>query len=203
MLPRNQRGFTLIEIVIALAIIGLLIAAIVPIVIQQLEKGRRARVLTDLKTIGEASQQFFNDLSGWPKPCADTESCILYTSTSWEALGPAQFGADDVGLLQKRTLPAWDAAKNFGWNGPYIKSGQVADTAGAAVSSMSQMKDPWGNAYHYYYAAAGGGPAGQGMLVLWSAGPNRSNESNTSAAADVPTASGDDIIFIATTRLKP
>lgn len=57
----KKRGFTLIEIVIALAIIGILVAIAVPSYQSQLRKGRRADAQAHLVNLANKQQQYILD----------------------------------------------------------------------------------------------------------------------------------------------
>ena len=55
---RNKKGFTLVELMVVVAIIGVLVAVSVPIFNSQLEKSREA---TDLANVRSASAQVMTE----------------------------------------------------------------------------------------------------------------------------------------------
>src|SRR5437879_13821596 len=61
-----MRGFTMIEMVIVLAIIGLFAAALTPMVTNYVDKSRVAKAQSDLRTIGEAISRFEKDVGRYP-----------------------------------------------------------------------------------------------------------------------------------------
>jgi prepilin-type N-terminal cleavage/methylation domain-containing protein len=63
---RRQTGFTLIEILVAVAILAILSAAITPLVIKYVNDGRRARALSDSQVLGQAILAFHLDTGLWP-----------------------------------------------------------------------------------------------------------------------------------------
>jgi prepilin-type N-terminal cleavage/methylation domain-containing protein len=63
---RNRSGFTLIEILVAVAILAVLSAALTPMVIKYVNDGRRARALSDSQAIGQAILAFNLDTGRWP-----------------------------------------------------------------------------------------------------------------------------------------
>lgn len=52
-LRRRQRGFSIIELLVSIIIIGILVAVLVPIIASRTEQARQARVQADLQNIGE------------------------------------------------------------------------------------------------------------------------------------------------------
>ena len=63
---RQGRGFTLIEILVAVAILAILSAALTPLVIKYVNDGRRSRALSDSQALGQAILAFNLDTGVWP-----------------------------------------------------------------------------------------------------------------------------------------
>ncbi len=63
---RGRAGFTLIEILVAVAILAILSAALTPMVIKYVNDGRRARALSDAETVAQAIKAFNLDTGTWP-----------------------------------------------------------------------------------------------------------------------------------------
>src|SRR5438477_4033109 len=76
---KDSRGFTMIEMVVVLAVIAILAAVLTPIVTSYVEKARVNTATNDVKKIAAAVIQFNTDTKVWP----------IYTSTSFptEATG--------------------------------------------------------------------------------------------------------------------
>jgi general secretion pathway protein G len=89
----KHRGFTLIEIMVVVVIIGLLAAFIVPQITGKVEQARVAKAKTDVQA--------------------------LETALAMYKLDNFKYPAADVGLSALMTQPSGDAAKN--WRGPYLK----------------------------------------------------------------------------------
>jgi general secretion pathway protein G len=89
----KHRGFTLIEIMVVVVIIGLLAAFIVPQITGKVEQARVAKAKTDIQALDTALSMYKLDNFRYP---------------------PA-----DVGLAALMVQPGGDAAKN--WKGPYLK----------------------------------------------------------------------------------
>jgi prepilin-type N-terminal cleavage/methylation domain-containing protein len=61
-----ESGFSLVEILVAVAILAILSATLSPLVIKFINDGRRARALSDAQTIGQAILAFQLDTGTWP-----------------------------------------------------------------------------------------------------------------------------------------
>ncbi len=132
--PRGEGGFTLIELIVVMAVMGILLGAAAPIAVQQIDQQR------DTET---------------------RDAMIDLHTAIWGTRDAAGFVAD-VGrlpaslaeLTARGTLPvATTATQNsvrMGWNGPYAKVG---------FDAASVLKDRWGE--NYLFSTASGLLAGQ------------------------------------------
>lgn len=113
---RSRAGFTLPEVLVAVAMVGVLSAVVLPNVIGQMQKGEISRVVQDIQSVQQASQMFRSDIGSWPATIQDlvARSAVVPGSPS---LNP---GADyGKGANQ--------------WNGPYLARG---DATGGLVTSL-------------------------------------------------------------------
>lgn len=62
----SQRGFTLLEVLVAVSIVAVLSAAVAPTVFQHVKESRVAKAKNDGKVIGEALVRFRSDMDTWP-----------------------------------------------------------------------------------------------------------------------------------------
>ena len=97
---RNQRGMTLIEIMIVIAIIGGLMVALGNVAINQRNKARYENAKIHLKTVQKALELYNGDCMSYPKT--------------------------DVGLKALTANPGADACPNWGPQ-PYIKEKELRD----------------------------------------------------------------------------
>ena len=203
--PEHYRGFTMMEMVIVLAIIGLLAAVLTPMVTNYVDQSRVAKTQSDVRTIGEAIGRFKRDVGRYPM--WSTANALLQDSsanvvtlrgpgnlpteastTAWTSATPTdadcvtncQFDQLQNQLLTNAPLYATTSslAKPFKWKGPYMDS----DT------------DPWGNMYlvNIIHCKSSSSNA---CFVL-SAGPNGKVETPFGISKTTSVSpSGDDILY--------
>ena len=62
----NQKGFTLLEIVVVLAVIGAQAAMLAPVVFRYIDDANRSRAQSDANVMTAAVQQMYRDTGRWP-----------------------------------------------------------------------------------------------------------------------------------------
>lgn len=62
----NKKGFTLVELLIVVAIIGIIAAIAIPNLMVALQKGKQKATMGDLKTVGGAIESYVTDWSQVP-----------------------------------------------------------------------------------------------------------------------------------------
>lgn len=110
MKKRAAHGFTLIEIIVVIAIIATLIALIFPAVSGALEKGKATQDMNNLRQLGLATQMYLNDNDG-----------ALFQPTGGATPWPQ--------ILNPKYVATW---KTF--QSPFDKNIASADSAAARVS---------------------------------------------------------------------
>jgi len=127
---QRPRGFTLVEILVTLLLIGLLIAVVVPSVINQAAKGEVSRVAEDLEAVRNAARLFRIDVGRWP---GQLQQLVQR---------PASGATDVFGA----TIPDGLLGR---WNGPYLETGTIP--AGGLETALGGVLLPaldtllWGN----------------------------------------------------------
>lgn len=102
---RNQKGFTLIEIMVVVVILGILAAFVVPKLLDRPDEARRTKAAVDIKSLEEALGLFKLDNGFYPT----TEQGLQALVTKPE-IGriPAKF--PDGGYLKKVPADPWGTA---------------------------------------------------------------------------------------------
>jgi len=98
----RQRGFTLIEIMVVVAIIAILGAAVVPRIMDNPDKARRVRANTDLGTIASALELYKLDNFAYPSTDQGLQALVEKPSGDPE---PANW--QDGGYIQTLTKDPW------------------------------------------------------------------------------------------------
>ena len=60
---RSARGFSLIELMVVLVIIGILTGMVIPALLKALDKGRQKRTMADLRLLGASIESYGSPIS--------------------------------------------------------------------------------------------------------------------------------------------
>lgn len=216
---KDRQGFTLIEIVIAVAIVAVFAAAISPMVFRHLEDAKLTKAQNETETVATAILSYYKDVGKWPVT---------------DANGPSGNGTDRVvsGTVVPATAGPAAATGAAGWGstgtakqlGDYLYYNNADDDSDVAGANADEavgdwptsgsgswrgpyldsyyVKDPWGNAYvvnsQYFPGGSYAGTVRHRVLVL-SAGPNGTWETSFDDAT-TEEIKGDDIGTVVTVR---
>lgn len=129
---RLRRGFTLAEILVALAIMAILGAVIVPTIFSAVDRARVDGAVESLDAIGEAIALFVDQVNG--HPASLTQLVVPITGADADICGAGYNGGE-----QNR------------WAGPYLEravaAGGVPLGVGTAANAFSVQADPSGIDY--------------------------------------------------------
>ena len=112
---QRGRGFTLIELMVVVAVIALLVALLLPAIQQAREAARRAHCKSNLKQLGLAMHNYESSYGQFPVASiwsVDATNSKIYSGKSW---GQALLPFVDQGAMSLQfdeTLPNWSGAKN-------------------------------------------------------------------------------------------
>ncbi|MFQ5498372.1 MAG: prepilin-type N-terminal cleavage/methylation domain-containing protein [Candidatus Zixiibacteriota bacterium] len=123
----DQRGFTLIELVIIIVILGILAAVAIPRFSEMAESSKKSATKKELQTLKRS-------IIGNPAVVAGGE----LIDRGFE--GDCGFPPSLLGDLANKpgSLAVYDRLTRLGWNGPYIDD-----------ANNSYLSDAWGVAYIY------------------------------------------------------
>ena len=210
---RKAGGFTLLEILVGVAILAVLSAALTPLVIKYVNDGRRARALSDSQAIGQAILAFQLDTGMWPvnddavlTDAGELSRLVGLPSPIVAANIPTGTGAAGnwdgggsggvAGSLQDHLIRNQSPTRNPiypvslsapeppGWNGPYLKQIPL---------------DPWGRPYvcnvRYLDGARVTTAANEDnhAVLCLSAGPNAVYDTPFDDATQLQAPAGDDV----------
>jgi prepilin-type N-terminal cleavage/methylation domain-containing protein len=178
----TAQGFTLIEIIVILAVISILVAIMTPTVLKYIEEAQLNRASEDVKVINAALNDIIKDTGKYPGSELNGSATFLVGPGTLPTTGAATWAttSNDELLLDHLIV------NNPGDGTPYVSTGRRR-WRGPYVQVLNE--DPWGNAYQVNASTLIGGNTGQTWVI--SAGPN--GEYETATTATTISAGSDDI----------
>ena len=190
MRKRNEKGFTLIEVVVVVAVIAILAAVLTPYITKYIDDSKIAKARNEVQVVAAAVTNAYKDLGRWPnRNTAATDFGGLYTgattpaaaffgaATGWTAAGAGWNALDTHLVTNGHTYPAAGDTK---WSGPYATTLPV---------------DPWGRPYVINAANFTSATTPPTPVWVLSAGPNGVINTSIATTPAAATPGGDDIGF--------
>ncbi|MFT5233803.1 MAG: prepilin-type N-terminal cleavage/methylation domain-containing protein [Candidatus Krumholzibacteriia bacterium] len=188
----HRHGFTLIEIVIAVAIVAIFAAALSPMVFRHLGDAKLAKAQNESEVIAGAVLSYYKDVGAWPYTSADgpsgtgvarvISSALVATGTgtgagtgaaSWGTNGTAKLLGDYLYFNNPDEDSSADGTNSDQVGADWPVSG-LGSWRGPYVDSY-EFNDPWGRAYVINVQFAPGGSYSgtvRHKVFALSAGPN-------------------------------
>jgi prepilin-type N-terminal cleavage/methylation domain-containing protein len=156
---RSDRGFTLVELLVVISVLGVILAFFVPSIISRITtNARRTATVQELGVLRTA-------IAGDPSVLAGGEMVVTgfrndvgrlpHDLIELATRNPFQGAYATVNYVGKETLPPWDPYIKRGWNGPYVRED----------GDMGYRYDAWGVTYRFLLDGAD-------TIGLMSAGPD-------------------------------
>ncbi|OFW35746.1 MAG: hypothetical protein A2074_08370 [Candidatus Aquicultor primus] len=77
----RKKGFTLIELMVVIAIIGVLSSVLAPQIFKQINKGRQSAVVSFYNNLKTATSSYYADTEQWPATGATGIGCLTALHT--------------------------------------------------------------------------------------------------------------------------
>jgi len=177
----KKSGFTLVEVIVILAVISILAAILTPTVLKYIADAQQSRAEEDVKILSAMLNDLIKDTGQYPGAMigAKTFLCTPGTLPTAGAVGTFLATAVNCGLLANH-LPLNDPNEDatVGGAGDYRATGKQR-WRGPYITTLSA--DPWGNPYVVNASTLVGGNTAATWVI--SAGPNATFDTAVTAAA--------------------
>lgn len=177
----TNKAFTLVEVIVILAVISILVAIVTPTVLKYIAEAQQSRAEEDVRSISLVINDLIKDTGQYPGsklPVVNTVQTTFLCSTGTKLGTPWGDDAKCADLTKHlvENDPGQDGT--VGGTGDYRTTGR-RKYKGPYVQVINE--DPWGNAYQINAASLVGGNASPTWII--SAGPNGTFDTVPTATA--------------------
>lgn len=158
---KQEKGFTLIEVIVVAGIIAILAGILVPLIFKEIDESKITRASADIRSISAAMMVFRKDIADWPvmdNTCNPNVTLLRGDGNLYTNLADLGYNSSGNALYDDHLSIDTNSCYGALWKGPYM----------ARVSA-----DPWGNSY--VTNAASFSISGQPVWII-SGGPNKQLE---------------------------
>jgi general secretion pathway protein G len=114
---KSPRGFTLIELIVAIAIIAILAAVIAPNAFKSIEKAKISRAGADARALRVATMSYYADVGFWPPDVNRGVDPGFMQADRFGEPGADMSGFDPIG---QGYMANWHTVLTECWDGPYL-----------------------------------------------------------------------------------
>jgi prepilin-type N-terminal cleavage/methylation domain-containing protein len=191
----GRQGFTLIEVIVVIAIVAILSAILTPTITKNIDDSKRARAVNECQVIAASATSFYKDMGMWPARANATDNYLYllygdgripanagggsqYWTGLWGAGREDTFTNQLIANTPTATGTPYPSTGDLSWRGPY---------------ATEYKADPWGNRYALNVAYLHMVGLNNAAWVLC-AGPNNQVETVVNQNVVNPVVGGDDIV---------
>ena len=209
---KHDAGFTLLEIIVVLAVLGALAAMLSPVVFRYIDDANRTRAQADTTATAAAINQMYGNTGRYPFYASGTGALAYSATTDAELLtsNTACSGAP-AAITCDTTVPAAGSATGWGTlsgtgasKGASLTSHLIQNTPAYATTGPRRWRgpylaaiptlDPWGRSYISNISKADPNDATPEAVWVLSAGANGIIETNGDTLTTAnPSVGGDDV----------
>jgi prepilin-type N-terminal cleavage/methylation domain-containing protein len=209
---KHKSGFTLIEIIVVLAVVAILAAILTPTIRKSINDAKIARAQNELQVIAAAIGSFYKDLGRWPTANgtaglsdylhllvgpgeAPTNAGIAGSREEyWLSSGPGAFTANWIDTFQNHLVE--NDPKDDSVNYPDNSTNPLPELRWRGPYLNEVKSDPWGshyscNIWYTFHDITN-------FVGVWSAGPDRIAQTDAEQPATTYVIAEDDLVV----RLK-
>ena len=162
----SHKGYTLIEILVTVAIIAGLAAVSFPVTIRFMESGREAKALTEIRNLDTAIYSFQQDNHGMFPGEFDTDFTVDQTfRTNSGKSGNKSFKSFFRSLIGTETDESTNMKGKVYFDAKPAVKGLDGFTRGSG-GAINALLDPWGSSYRIFLDFSGDGEIDTNLIYM-------------------------------------